>query len=323
MNILFFIGNGFDLNLGMKTRYADFYKYYKTIDSNSEYVNKLKSSISEDLENWSDLELALGEYTEKMNSQEDFDIAYEDIGEKLSDYLEKEEIKFEFNKLDVKKFYDYLAFPEKSLHQSDQNKITSFKSKWKNQQWNVNLVTFNYTRTLEKLIGDKHRQIQIGTHHNNPIILQSIEHIHGYTNDRRIMGVNDTSQIKNKTFHENQNILEALVKPLCNQAQRHTIDELCVRQVTEANLLCVFGSSIGETDNMWWALMGDQLKKDCNLIIFQRSTDIDPTIGYKKNRIERELKDRFLSRTNLTEEQIEQVGHKIYIGLNTNMFNLI
>jgi hypothetical protein len=28
MNILFLIGNGFDLNLGMKTRYVDFYNYY-------------------------------------------------------------------------------------------------------------------------------------------------------------------------------------------------------------------------------------------------------------------------------------------------------
>lgn len=29
MNITFFIGNGFDLNLGLKTRYKDFYKYFK------------------------------------------------------------------------------------------------------------------------------------------------------------------------------------------------------------------------------------------------------------------------------------------------------
>ncbi len=28
MNTLFFIGNGFDINLGLPTRYRDFYRYY-------------------------------------------------------------------------------------------------------------------------------------------------------------------------------------------------------------------------------------------------------------------------------------------------------
>ena len=266
MNILFLIGNGFDLNLGMNTRYSDFCEYYQTVDSQSNYVNKLKNNISKDLKNWSDLELALGEYTENINSQTEFDTAFEDIGGKLSDYLEKEERKLDFSKLDGKGIYDYLAFPEKSLPQADQNKIISFKNKWKNHQWNVKIITFNYTRTIENLVGDK--QIQIGTHHNTPTILQGIEHIHGYANDRRIMGVNDVSQIRNISFHENQDILEALVKPKCNQAQRHAIDDLCRRQISESNLICIFGSSIGDTDNLWWALIGKQLKKECILIIF-------------------------------------------------------
>ena len=323
MNILFFIGNGFDLNLGMKTRYTDFYKYYKTVDSNSEYVKKLKNSIASDWENWSDLELAIGKYTKEMNSQEEFDTAYEDIGAKLSEYLENEESKFDYKKINSKRFYEFLAFPEKTLPLADQKKIKTFKSKWTKLQWNVNLVTFNYTRTLEKIVGDKQKQIQIGTHHNKPIILQGIEHIHGYTNDRRIMGVNDISQIKNKSFQENQDIKEALVKPVSNQAQRHTIDELCFQQIFAANLLCVFGSSIGATDKIWWEAMGNQLKKEAVLIIFQRGTEVDPILGYKKNRVERKIKERFLSRTKLNKEEIEQVGHKIYIGLNTDMFTLI
>ena len=28
LNITFLIGNGFDIGLGLKTRYKDFYKYY-------------------------------------------------------------------------------------------------------------------------------------------------------------------------------------------------------------------------------------------------------------------------------------------------------
>ncbi len=35
MNITFLIGNGFDLNLGLKTRYTDFYKYYMEHNPNN------------------------------------------------------------------------------------------------------------------------------------------------------------------------------------------------------------------------------------------------------------------------------------------------
>jgi len=34
MNIIYIIGNGFDINLGLKTRYVDFYKWY--VDRNLE-----------------------------------------------------------------------------------------------------------------------------------------------------------------------------------------------------------------------------------------------------------------------------------------------
>lgn len=40
MNILFLLDNGFDLNLGMKTRYSDFYEYYKLVNSKSEKIEK-------------------------------------------------------------------------------------------------------------------------------------------------------------------------------------------------------------------------------------------------------------------------------------------
>lgn len=42
MNIVHILGNGFDINLGMKTRYADFYDYYKKIKSSSEILSPQK-----------------------------------------------------------------------------------------------------------------------------------------------------------------------------------------------------------------------------------------------------------------------------------------
>ena len=66
MNITYIIGNGFDVNLGLKTRYQDFYDYYQNQPSPSEEVKQLKAHIDRNKENWADLELALGEYTSNL-----------------------------------------------------------------------------------------------------------------------------------------------------------------------------------------------------------------------------------------------------------------
>ena len=43
MKIVYLIGNGFDLNLGLKTSYRDFYKKYIKQKSNSEIVENFKN----------------------------------------------------------------------------------------------------------------------------------------------------------------------------------------------------------------------------------------------------------------------------------------
>lgn len=55
MNILFIIGNGFDLNLNMKTAYSDFYSHYIKQESPSPVVKIMKEDISQSFQNWSDL----------------------------------------------------------------------------------------------------------------------------------------------------------------------------------------------------------------------------------------------------------------------------
>lgn len=57
MNITFLIGNGFDINLGLKTRYTDFYPYYLS-QNHDDIISK---AIANDYDRWADLELALGQ----------------------------------------------------------------------------------------------------------------------------------------------------------------------------------------------------------------------------------------------------------------------
>ncbi len=326
MNILFLIGNGFDLNLGMKTRYSDFYKHYVSIKTSSSLIQKLKNEIGGNLENWSDLELALGEYTRNLSSTEEFNEVFEDIEDSLADYLELVESNFDFKQFDGKKLYKYFVFPEYSLPPADKNRLKSFKNKWSHSRWNLNIITFNYTQSLEKLINYTGKSLQINDFtnrsNNSPVVFQKLEHVHGYINERMVMGVNDVSQVSNSDFHSNQDVIESLIKSECNQAQKHTMDNWCKDQISKANLICIFGSSIGDTDNLWWQLMGEQLKRDCYLIIFEKGEVIPPRRPQKGKIAERNKKKYFLGKTNLTEKEKEGADKKIFIGINTNMFNI-
>lgn len=323
MKTLFIIGNGFDINLGLKTRYGQFYDYYKTIDSKSKLISELKQEIENGIENWADLELAFGKHTIKLNDIAEFDEVYDDVLDNLGDYLMSEEEKFDVTKINLAKFFYDLTYPEKSLTEEDKEELNAYKLKWKSTEWRINIMTLNYTRTIEKMLSDIFLNVEIAKHHGHPVMLNGIQHIHGYTDKRTIMGVNDVSQIAKTDFHENQEILEALIKTKNNRVQRHTIDRICEHDIAEASLIVIFGSSLGDTDNYWWQLVGEQLIRGVKVIIFRKGEQIKERFGHKTVRSRREIKKYFLAKTGLNEQAIKEFEMNVYVGVNTEMFNLI
>ena len=84
MQTVFLIGNGFDVNLGLKTRYTEFYDYYLNIPTKNENVKKLKLHLKENKSDfWSDLEIGLGKYTANLSSYEQVEEAYDDINDEI------------------------------------------------------------------------------------------------------------------------------------------------------------------------------------------------------------------------------------------------
>jgi hypothetical protein len=314
MNVLYIIGNGFDLNLGMKTSYSDFYKYYTQIPSKSQSISTLKTNIAKGILNWSDLELALGKYTEKLDSVNEFHEVFEDIGDNLADYLNVQEDESDFNNIQLDVFFDDLSNPEKYLLTADRNAVNNHKVRHKSSIWTFNIVTFNYTRTIEKILGFEELDLTIGEHYGLPNIIHSIEHIHGFTENRMVLGVNDTSHISNSDFHNKQDILEAFVKNDCNGICKHTIDQTFSQLITSANIICIFGSSIGDTDRMWWNKVINQLKQDCILIIFIKSDEINPRRMYKIGNVERSVRELLYSHCNLTIEERSVALHPVKRG---------
>ena len=102
MNITFLIGNGFDLNLGLKTRYTDFLEHY--LQDSSDDGDEIKA-FKEDIRQkeaqcasgeerlWANAELAFGRHTDDMVKQGKTAASFSkrciDFCTKLANYLQK------------------------------------------------------------------------------------------------------------------------------------------------------------------------------------------------------------------------------------------
>ena len=67
MNLLYLIGNGFDVNLKIRTDYQSFYDYYIAQESADDAVKLVKEDLKKNrYAQWSDLELGLGKFTSQL-----------------------------------------------------------------------------------------------------------------------------------------------------------------------------------------------------------------------------------------------------------------
>ena len=71
MNITFLLGNGFDMNFGLKTGYKSFYNYLKKSKTRNKLINNILSNSECEL--WSDLELGLGNYLSNINTENEIE----------------------------------------------------------------------------------------------------------------------------------------------------------------------------------------------------------------------------------------------------------
>ena len=100
MQVTFLVGNGFDLNAGLRTRFSDFFKVYCEETANdTPVIKKFKEEIGTNVELWSDFEKQMGAYTSKVTkdipeegklSIEDYYTCIDDFRNKFIIYLNEE-----------------------------------------------------------------------------------------------------------------------------------------------------------------------------------------------------------------------------------------
>ena len=325
MNIVFLIGNGFDLNIGMKTGYLDFYRFYLEQEPlknvSRETIGRLKDSIRQNIEDWSDLEIRLGEYLNQKGEKEALDI-HKDLLHYLQKYLEKEESRFLYNGEGQSIVRKDLLYPEAYLRPVDRQYIQNHY-KPLNEDWRVRVISFNYTESLERLIPLEHDNLRVETVAGHNRYIAEIEHIHGYTKDRMVVGVNDVSQIQDQELRNSVRVLRRFVKPNCNRSYGLAHDEKCAEWIGAASIVCIYGMSLGDTDKVWWERISRHLLNGGVLIIFYYCKDqFHDTGGPDFEDRSDDVRDLFLSKTSLTEVEKQKIVSRIYICFSREIFSI-
>lgn len=327
MNILYLIGNGLDLAQGMKTRYSDFYdKYSKPLE---QAINpaalKLRSEISKDYQTWADLELSLGTYTSQVKN-EDIDAVYYDISDTLREYLNEEQEKYKPTDNVRELAINDLISPYETLLPKDKEEITNYIINLKNSNGpsattSMNIISFNYTNTLEKLLSEFIGKF-IGQILRTNVILKDIIHIHGTLDSHMILGVNDIEQITNEQFKQDSSIRDMLVKPESNSAIRSNNDTICQRLIESADIIIIFGMSLGATDKIWWEKIGNQVLEGTQLIIFEHlNQPLDYKRAHKLGSMRNNVIKKFTSHLNSHYLDIATIHQNTYINFSTDFLS--
>lgn len=223
MGTVFVIGNGFDLSLGLRTSYKDFFKskYFKTDDekvhqlhlqlSFSSFNEYTKASVFDylkaysNLTNWCDIEGALGESLNYYNSGQGLILdeqSFFDLHTAYCKYL-NEVLKHDFDFLNYESPSYKLAKTLVDTH-------------------NLSVLNFNYTPTLERI---------------DPFYIDHVDYVHGSLKDSSIIfGVEDDLPVSKESSF--------LLKTFSPHYRHHNVR----LQLLNADHIIIFGHSLSKAD---------------------------------------------------------------------------
>lgn len=324
MNIVYLFGNGFDRNLGLNTDYASFYNYYISKETNSAAILDLKKAIDSDYENWADLEEALGKYLRNVINEEDAKAIHKDLLDHLQKYMCNESSRFNPQGACRSEFLTELFSPIKSLRRNQCVKLTDGVLRI-TQPRDLYIITFNYTETIEKLLNYKNEPIRAFSYGSNCSTLKEIEHIHGFCNPdkgRMALGLDNSSQICNENLSKSHKICYRFVKPTFNDLNGEDHHKKCLQWINSADFICIFGMSIGASDQTWWNAIGKRLLTSNAILLyfyyegFELRNNNAPEFQEQID----DIKDSLLPKLGIDDISNEDVRGRIYISCDKTMF---
>lgn len=325
MKIILLIGNGFDKAQGLNTCYSDFYNSYKNVAPSSSLEERVQKDIRSDYETWADMEEALGNYSAKFENVNDFMSVLQILNGRLKDYLISESQRIESLDLSKQVLLSDLIHPERFLELKQLAAYSDLLPSKRDEIIDINCISLNYTYTFESLLERQNAHLGFLRHSDNPVYFRNMIHLHGTLDDMILLGVNDSSQIANEGFRSSNLLIEEFVKPEINNGCENMRNERVLSLIREADVIVLFGVSVGVTDSIWWHSIGEVIDnpyRNLHLIYYPFDPNLDTT-GHPNSKL-RWSKDfiAILRERMGIQQSVEQLRDIIYVGINKPFLNL-
>ncbi|MCD7714031.1 MAG: bacteriophage abortive infection AbiH family protein [Prevotella sp.] len=324
MNILYIIGNGFDIAQGMKTSYPDFYEYLEKVkvDNKSDLLKQMLKEIDENKERWADMEREFGKFTSTIQTSKKFIALYKELSHNLLLYLNEEDEKMrkytgahrDMEKSFRDSFFNpfsYLAYPDGTRFDKFRKSIVG--------KFNFYVMSFNYTLTLERKLGFT----KIPYTDGDCSLRENIIHVHGRLDEAPIIiGVDNKMQIANEEFRENDDIKDYIVKSQSITVAGKDWEDRCLRHISHAHVIFLYGVSLGETDNKWWKMIKEQMvaRRDIVIIyhVYEPEIENEKEFPQGVGQYKREYMQNLLEKLGLTNDG--NITSRLYLIINSNIF---
>ena len=252
---MIFIGNGFDVAHGYKTKYSDFYansdELKKLAGNGNVLCQHILDNVKGDL--WQDLECGLFEYSKELTSR---------FGE--GDKTSSSKFKQEFGELRVALFA-YLKYASSvSVINNPGYFVGELSKEW--AKLNYQIVSFNYTPIVAAYTSDSSLHSSNLSFNKEKLIYQ-----HGSLYNPEL-GIDNTAESIVLGIDDSQKV-ERLHSFLYKSLQNvFDITDL-VEAIEEKDVYIVFGCSMGPSDHNYFSTLFDDNMRNKTYIIYGHGKD--------------------------------------------------
>lgn len=238
VKVTFLIGNGFDLNCGMKTAYKNMYDEYVKIDSGDADIRNFKEKLRS-YDTWADFEWDMLNHMPEFDSADSFLKCLRDFRDYMELHLKEQEKQLSSELNELKKSFSYDGF---DIHIQMVDLIGQSIKQFRmdagilDRDAEFTFVSFNFTTVLDPYLKEYGKVI----------------HVHGTLGNSPALGIDNTGQFEptNLKFIITDEIKRAFVKSVLNRHCSNR-DAETLSAIAECDIICAYGLSFGKSDQRW------------------------------------------------------------------------
>ena len=336
MNITYVVGNGLDLQYGLKTKYKDFYdfqhKVYIERKEKEEYSNLIYESLFSDkineYKNWSDFEMSIGKLTKKEeltfyrdDKRSKFINDFSDVVDDLRNYLKQEQDSIDYSKYKID-FKSTLNSMKNELPTINQSAIDKKYNVNLHQHDTVNILTLNYTNVIDKLYESSENSFYNNLRNNNFYFnINAPIHAHGTIDICTVLGVSDETQIATSFTEEDK---ETLIKELTLKSFRENMDVKNSNIIKNSDIIILYGVSLGKTDQYLWQQIAERsIESSVPVIIYHYAENFDAGNPIKVRSLYKKVEDKFIERIDFDLQLKNKLRENLIVVIGKSIFDLI